>query len=770
MGDLMRLLETSDRTMRASYPAGSDFYYGHGYQYGQAVGSTAAGVPIDESNALTVSAVYKCVKILAESIGSLPLHLYQRSGDAKKRAPEHSYYHLMHTQPNPEMSAISYRECQVVHMALGGDHYSEKELDGTGKVKALWPLNPSRVTPFRANDGTLAYEFRPGTGETIILTRRQVLHIPGLSFNGITGMSVIAHNRESLGLAKATEQYGARLFSSDTRPGGVLETDKTLGDEAVTRLTKTWTDAHSGLSKAHRIAVLEEGLKFHAISIPPNEAQFLETRMFQAEDIYGMFRIPPHLAGDLEHATYTNIIEQSLEFVIYTLLPWLVRIEQALNIQLLAEGDRKNYFFEHLVDALLRGDPAARWSAYKTGSEIGVLSPNDIRRLQNMNPIPKNKGGDDYHVPMNWAVSGAPKPLPKPPPQIEGPDSATPNEENQARQRELFGNLFLRDASRIMRRETARIKDIAKKHLSADNVPAFQAAVTEHYDTFPEYLARELTPTLESYAQATGVGVKATDIGAMASAEHIRESLTQLKGLGNIAAINQRMDEWSANRPQQLVKQLLNTVEAFAFKAQLEARKIDNVDWEKVYKEGGAHWTEDLQPSLLAQNFAQKLIDLQKQTVLEIGCGNGRDSILFAFAGLEVFAIDIVPEAIKIAEQNAENAGVNIDFQVGDAEAIPLADNSTDAVFTMSVLHATNMKKSIPEIGRILTNKGVACIYIYSNVEKIDGGMTEFIKVDEFIEMLKNSGFEIADIYTTNEEEFDEAGEKHLIIVAEVSK
>jgi ubiquinone/menaquinone biosynthesis C-methylase UbiE len=199
-------------------------------------------------------------------------------------------------------------------------------------------------------------------------------------------------------------------------------------------------------------------------------------------------------------------------------------------------------------------------------------------------------------------------------------------------------------------------------------------------------------------------------------------------------------------------------------------RKKDNVDWKKVYKEGKAHWADDMQPSKFAQGFAQKLIDQGKKSILEIGCGNGRDSILFALAGLNVTAIDLVPEAIEIAKDNAKNAGVEIEFKVGTAESLEFSDASFDSVFTLSVLHSTDMAKSIPEVYRVLKNKGLSLIYIYSNVEKIDGSEKEFISIDEYIDLIKEKGFNLADLYTLPEEEFDEAGEKHLIIVSEVQK
>ncbi len=596
----MRLQEADTRP-RAYAPDDDRFY-------GGVIAPTAAGVEIDETNALEVPAVWKCVKILAESIASLPLHLYERDGDARSKAPKHSYYDLVHTRPNPEMSSIQYREAQVMHIALWGNHYSEKEMNGAGETKALWPLNPARVTPFRTDAGKLAYEFRPLTGETIILRREQVLHIPGLSFNGITGLSPIGYARESLGLSKALQQFGAGLFSKGALFSGIIEHPGQIKtDEAWNRFQKRWREAHSGLSSAHRVAILEEGMTYNKIGIPPNDAQFLETRKFQDKDIYGFYRIPPHLAADLDDATYSNITEQSLEFVIYTLTPWLVRFEQALNIQLLSERERKRYFFEHLVDGMLRGDPQKRWTAYKTGSEIGVLCPNDIRRLQNMNPIPKEKGGDDYHVPKNWGVSGEVEPPPALA-QIEGPSPGNgENEENgvtasaHARIGTQFKRLIHDAAARIIRKEVAAVRRLATKHLSQPRIDDFEKDIETFYGSIPEYVRNLMLPVLQTFAAAiqaeiTGqikalpgttseleafVSEYASALGerhAADSREQLRKIIAEAMPKAVAGAINQRMDEWEADRPAEIadreIVEFPKAVAAFLYAANGPIKRI----------------------------------------------------------------------------------------------------------------------------------------------------------------------------------------------------
>ena len=229
-----------------------------------------------------------------------------------------------------------------------------------------------------------------------------------------------------------------------------------------------------------------------------------------------------------------------------------------------------------------------------------------------------------------------------------------------------------------------------------------------------------------------------------------------------------KIDEYLANQSKQVSQTPITKNNVIMPK--IVNKKKDNQDWQKIYQEGNAHWADDMQPSHLAQEFTQKLIKEGKKSILEIGCGNGRDSILFALAGLKVTAIDLVPEAIEIAKENAKNAGVEIDFQVGNAEKLQFADKSFDALFTLSVLHSTNMDKSIPEIYRVLKNKGMSLIYVYSDTEKIDGTIKKFVTVDEFVQLVKSKGFVLSDFYTHAEDEYDEAAEKHLIIISEVQK
>lgn len=360
--------------------------------------STVAGQTISEYNALNYSAFYACVKVLSESVAALPLHLYERLPEGgKKRAYENPLYILLHDEPNPNMTAFTFYETLMGHAVSWGNGYAFIEWKD-GQVKALWPINPAVLQPKVVN-GKLIYEFTKGDGTKADYQREQILHIPGLGFDGIQGYSVVAKARESIGLGIAEEKFGAAFFGNGAVAGGVLEHPLKLSPEAFERLKKSWSETHQGADKAHKVAILEEGMKYNKTSIPPEDAQFLESRQFQVTEMARWFRIPPHLIGDMSHATFSNIEQQSLEFVVYTLMPWLKRWEQAIYQRLfVTDEERRKYFAEFLVDGLLRGDSVARAQFYTQMSMIGALSANDIRALENMNPI---EGGNQYFVQLN---------------------------------------------------------------------------------------------------------------------------------------------------------------------------------------------------------------------------------------------------------------------------------------------------------------------------------------------------------------------------------
>jgi HK97 family phage portal protein len=341
------------------------------------------------------------VRILSETLASLPLILYRRLPRGKERATDHPLYSILHDSPNPEMSAFNFKEALMAHLVTWGNNYAEIEWEDRLTVKGLWPLRPDRIQAVRENEN-IVYKYNSPTG-MVSLPSYRVLHIPGLSFDGLVGYAPITLAREAIGLSLATEEFGARFFGNGSAPGGALKHPKTMSKEAKENLRKAWNEQHSGLENQHKVAILEEGLDWVKIGIPPNDAQFLETRKFQKNEIASFFHIPPHMIGDLERATFSNIEEQALEFVVYTMRPWLVRWEQAINQKLLNPNERKEYFVEFLVDALLRGNFESRTRGYWQAIQGGWMSPNEVRDLENRNP---REGGDEYLQPVNMVISG----------------------------------------------------------------------------------------------------------------------------------------------------------------------------------------------------------------------------------------------------------------------------------------------------------------------------------------------------------------------------
>jgi HK97 family phage portal protein len=359
------------------------------------------GKSVTEATALATVAVYACVRILSETLASLPLILYRRLPRGKERATDHPLYSILHDSPNPEMSAFNFKEALMAHLVTWGNNYAEIEWEDRLTVKGLWPLRPDRIQAVRENEN-IVYKYNSPTG-MVSLPSYRVLHIPGLSFDGLVGYAPITLAREAIGLSLATEEFGARFFGNGSAPGGALKHPKTMSKEAKENLRKAWNEQHSGLENQHKVAILEEGLDWVKIGIPPNDAQFLETRKFQKNEIASFFHIPPHMIGDLERATFSNIEEQALEFVVYTMRPWLVRWEQAINQKLLNPNERKEYFVEFLVDALLRGNFESRTRGYWQAIQGGWMSPNEVRDLENRNP---REGGDEYLQPVNMVISG----------------------------------------------------------------------------------------------------------------------------------------------------------------------------------------------------------------------------------------------------------------------------------------------------------------------------------------------------------------------------
>jgi HK97 family phage portal protein len=367
-------------------------------------GRSTSGKPVNERTAMQTTAVYSCVRILAEAVASLPLHIYQYTDKGKERVADHPLYPILHDEPNEEMTSFVFRETLMSHLLIWGNAYAQIIRDGAGRVLGLYPLLPNKMQVDRADNGEIIYIYSRDSEENpnfstygqIYLRRQDVLHIPGLGFDGLVGYSPIAMAKNAVGMTQACEEYGASFFANGANPGGVLEHPGVLKDPGKVR--ESWNAVYRGTNNAHKIAVLEEGMKYQQIGIPPEEAQFLETRKFQINEMARLYRIPPHMVGDLEKSSFSNIEQQSLEFVKYTLNPWVIRWEQSLQKALLLPEEKKEYFIKLNVDGLLRGDYQSRMTGYATARQNGWMSANDIRELEDLNPIPEEEGGNLYLI------------------------------------------------------------------------------------------------------------------------------------------------------------------------------------------------------------------------------------------------------------------------------------------------------------------------------------------------------------------------------------
>lgn len=375
-----------------------------GSAYSFFMGGSTSGKRVNERTSMQMTAVYSCVRILSEAVAGLPLHLYQYTDNgSKEKAVEHPLYFLLHDEPNPEMTSFVFRETLMTHLLLWGNAYAQIIRNGKGEIMALYPLMPDRMTVDRDEKGRLYYEYMVSSddaptikGSTVKLPPSEVLHIPGLGFDGLVGYSPIAMAKNAIGMAIACEEYGAKFFANGAQPSGVLEHPGTIKDPS--RVRESWTQTFGGSQNANKVAVLEEGMKYTPISISPEQAQFLETRKFQINEIARIFRVPPHMVGDLEKSSFSNIEQQSLEFVKYTLDPWVSRWEQSIVRSLLTAEEKKQYFVKFNVDGLLRGDYQSRMNGYAIGRQNGWMSANDIRELENLDRIPEELGGDLYLI------------------------------------------------------------------------------------------------------------------------------------------------------------------------------------------------------------------------------------------------------------------------------------------------------------------------------------------------------------------------------------
>jgi len=582
-------------------------------------GKPASGVTVNEKKALQVSTVLACIRILSETVASLPLNVYRRlPGGGKEKAADHVLYPILHDLPNTEMTSFNFREALQGHLGSWGNAYAEIDFDRGGRPKALWPLRPDKTWPERdKKTGKIYYKVLLPDGKGAVLPSERVLHIPGFGFDGLVGYNPITLSRESIGLAKAAEEFGARFFANDARPGVVLEHPNNLSEEAQKRLKKSWEEQYQGLSNKHRIAILEEGMTLKEVGIPPEDAQYLELRKFQVAEIARLYRIPLHLLQEHEKSTSwgSGIEQMNIGFVIHTIRPWLVRWEQVIKWKLIPKPDQDKYFAEFKIDGLLRGDIKSRYEAYAIGRQWGWLAPDDIRELENMNPLP-DKQGKIYLVPMNMmpaSMAGTPdqeraiRQLKQPEQrrQETWEERAVRAAKSRRRVSKAYKRVFADAAGRVIRREVNDIKKAIDKHLKQRSITTFDAWLEDFYREHQEFIELHMTPVYMSFAEAIKVEVAdEIDIEAEMTPEmeefvrayltayiarHVGSSIGQIRKLlreaeenneDPAAVLEQRFEEWEEKRPDKIANwETVRASNAFA-KAAYIAGGIMKLRWD----------------------------------------------------------------------------------------------------------------------------------------------------------------------------------------------
>lgn len=516
---------------------------------------TTAGVQVNQDTALNFSAVYRAVALIAGTTARLPLHVYRGTGQGRVRIRDNNLDRLLNKKANPATDSFSFRETLTIHMLTWGNGYAEVTRDPAGHAVSLTQLNPSQTKPVITDEGQLEYEWRPTAGEAIRYQPDRILHVKNFSVDGITGQSVIRRAKESIGLGMATETYGAGLFGNAARPGGVLQHPGKLSDPAKNFLRTSWEQMHKGPDNAHRVAILEEGMTWQNMSIPPEDAQFLQTRKFQIEEIARWFGIPGHFLGLAETAANTE--QKSLEWLIYGLAYWLEKWEVAVNLQLI---DMDGVYAEHQNNALFKADTTTRYNAYSVARNNGWMSINDIRERENLPGI--GPGGDVYLMPANMVpVDSALQQ--QQPPQSEGPPPtppAAPPEPSQApnptptpKMQSAVRGILIDAWKRLAIKETKAALQAAKK-------PAeFLNWLDSFYAKHEQQLAEAITPGL---AMAVEIGGNRSDANRLSASWCEFSRLALLDASGEATAKNlpdvvgEIVSDWDGVRVLATVSQL----------------------------------------------------------------------------------------------------------------------------------------------------------------------------------------------------------------------
>ena len=457
--------------------------------------TVTSGAKVSEEGAIKFSAVMAAVRLISETVGSLPLMVYRNMADGTKGQVRDNWtYPLLHTSPNRLMTSMVWRETMQAHLCTWGNAYSEMRLtEGRKRIVEFKLLHPAAVKPkWTADKQSIEYHVgRIDTQEPRIVPLERMFHVPGLGFNGLVGFSPIRMAKEAIGLGLAAEEFAARFFGKGVHASGILEHPGVLGEEAFDNVKKTFEQQQGGLDKAWQPMILEEGMQWKSISMPMTDAQLLESRQFSVVEIARIFNLPPHLLRDLSKASFNNIEEENLHFVILSVRPWLVRWEQALQKKVFDAFGLSEYYAEFNLEGLLRGKLLDRYQAYRVGRNWGWLNVDDIRRLENMNPLPDGQG-KHYLMPMNmWPVSRIEE-LP-----ISKGGGAPP--------RSRYVQMLKRACQFIVKREINAARRQMKKLDEPDGIERFGEWAEEFYAENVEELRSAIDPVVDGYSDECGV-------------------------------------------------------------------------------------------------------------------------------------------------------------------------------------------------------------------------------------------------------------------------
>lgn len=513
------------------------------------IGSSAddgetGGMRIDETTQYQISTVFACIRNISDDCAKLPLYLYRREDRGRKRLADHPLLRVL-DRPNPDMTPFTFRSTLTGHAVGWGNGYAEIVRLGNGRPAELWPMLPDRVSVTRSRDGSIFYDYaNPYTGRNVALESSDVFHIMGPTLDGFVGLSVVQYARRSMGISAAAERFGASFFGNSSMPRGVLEHPARLGKETSKTLRESWEEIHKGTANANKIAILEEGMKFHSITIPPDDAQFLETRQFQIPEICRWYRMPPHKVADLSNANFSNIEHSNIDYVTDTLFSWLVRWEQEIERKLLMLGER-SLDAEHLTSAMLRGDHKARNEANAVGRQWGWLSANDVRDNEGQPLIDEAKGGDVYLVPANMANAATALEAKKVEPTQAGAPAANPVQSPAPAAdaaRSVVVATAQRSIARLRRVQNERLATAARKGEPREWILAFSSKARDE-------IAAELATEVRALAAVRGVEVDVDRVSKEAASVLIATATLTLgdewrEGIeAKIAALGERVAE-----------------------------------------------------------------------------------------------------------------------------------------------------------------------------------------------------------------------------------